>query len=51
MYVMWKRKQIHEDAMKMYRTRIPDKQLGNMGKDNNGEAMIWSEGRTDMKKS
>ena len=26
------RKQIHEDARKMYRTKIPDKNLGKMGK-------------------
>ena len=29
---MWKRKQTHEDARKMYRTNIPDKKLGKMVK-------------------
>ena len=32
MYEMWKRKQIHEDARKMYRTKILDKKLGKMEK-------------------
>ena len=29
---MWKRKQIHEDASKMYRTKIPEKKIGKMVK-------------------
>ena len=32
MYEMWKRKQIHEDARKMYRIKNPDKKLGKTGK-------------------
>ena len=32
MHEMWKRKQKHEDARKMYRTKIPDKKLGKMVK-------------------
>ena len=30
MYEMWKRKQIHEDARNMYRTKIPGKKFGKM---------------------
>ena len=32
MYGMWKRKQIHEDARKMYWTKNIVKQFGNMEK-------------------
>ena len=32
MYEMWKRKQIHEDARNMYRTKILVKKFGNMEK-------------------
>ena len=32
MHEMWKRKQIHEDARNMYRTKIPGKKLGKMVK-------------------
>ena len=32
MYEMWKRKQIHEDAKKMYRTRFPVIMFGKMVK-------------------
>ena len=29
---IWKRKQVHEDVRKRYRTKIPDKKLGKMEK-------------------
>ena len=32
MYEMWKRKQIYEDAKKMYRTKIIVKKFGKMEK-------------------
>ena len=32
MYEMWKRKQIHEDARKMYRTKIIVEKIGKMRK-------------------
>ena len=32
MFEMWKRKQTHEDARKMYRTKSPDKKLGKLEK-------------------
>ena len=32
MYEMWKRKQIYEDAKKMYRTKIIFKKIGKMEK-------------------
>ena len=50
---MWKRKQIHEDARKMYRTKIPAKSLGKWRRrhfgghdlvrrmDRQGEVLIW----------
>ena len=31
MYEMWKRKQIHEDARKMYQTKIPVKKVWENG--------------------
>ena len=51
---MWERKQIHEDAGKMYRTKIPVKKFWKMGEgaiwevmtfvrrmDRQGEVLIW----------
>ena len=32
MYEMWKRKQIHEDVRKMYRTKVLVEKFGNMVK-------------------
>ena len=51
MYEMWKRKQIHEDVRNMYRTKIHLKKVWHNDEDNNWEAMIWSEGRTNTDKS
>ena len=47
MHEMWKRKQIHEDVRK----NVQDYKAWQNGEDNNWEAMILSEGRTDMEKS
>ena len=38
MYEMWKRKQIHEDAKKMYRTRMLVKKFGKMVKAASGRS-------------
>ena len=43
MYEMWKRKQIHEDARKTYRTKILVKKFRKSGEDDIWEAMTWSE--------
>ena len=51
MYEMWKRKQIHENARKMFRTKILVKKFWENGQDNNWKAMILSEGRTDRERS
>ena len=50
MHEMWKRKQVHADARKMYRTKIPDKKAWQNGEDDIWEAMTWSEGWTGREK-
>ena len=44
---MLKRKQIHEDARKMYWTKIPVKKVGDNGEDAIWEVKTWSEQWTD----
>ena len=50
MHAMWKRKQIHEDARKMYWTKIMSKILES-GKDAIWEVMTSSEEWTDRRRS
>ena len=50
-YEMWKRKQIYEDARKVYRAKVLVKKVWESGEDDIWEAMTWSEGWTDREKS
>ena len=51
MYEVWKRKQMHEDARKMHRTKIIVKKFGKMGKGGIWEDMISLEDWTGRERS
>ena len=51
MHEMWKRKQVHEDARKMYRTKIILNKFGNYEEDDIWEVMTRSEEWTDRERS
>ena len=46
MYEMWNRKQIHEDARKMHRTKIPVKKFGKVGRRHLGGHDFVTNGQT-----
>ena len=50
MYVMWKKKQIHEDAMKMYLDQNYCQKAGENGEDAIREVMTSAEERTDKRR-